>query len=524
MDSIKKLIATFWGYNAHLFFIILIVIGMPLSKFLMSLGTICLVAHWFLEGQVIQKFSRFFKNRTAVITSITFVIFLIGLSYSQDLEYGFKDIRLKVPLLVFPVIFSSSHKLKKNHFYLIIKLFITATLISTIYGYLAYKQIIPARKEITDVRDISQFISHIRLSLMIVLSMFFLPVLFRENWLQKITGVILTLWFAYFLSLIESLTGFVTGCITLIFVSIYLSYKYKSLLTIIPASIVVLVILFLSFNLYNTYHLIKINTSTLDEYTSLGEKYTHESDFVVFDNGNYSQHYLAINELEKTWNERSEIDFFGENRVKTGYGIRYDIIRYMTSKGLRKDHDGVYKLTKKDIENIENGIPNYLLASNDLMSRLNLTMFEMDGYISGANVNGNSFAQRLVYWKLAKSIGKENFLFGVGTGDVNDAFEKYYEQNSVLKKEYQLRSHNQYLSTFIALGFLGVVIFIFTLIAPLQFAIKNNNFLYVVFACITLISFFSEDTLETQDGVYLFAFFNSFLLFTHIKYKTHNVQ
>lgn len=517
MNKIKDLIGMAWGYNAHLLFIIAIVVGMPLSKFLMSLGTILLVTHWFLEGQVIKKFSRFFKNRLALITAITFVIFLIGLLYSKNIDYAFKDIRLKVPLLVFPVIFSSSHKIKKKHFYLILKFFVAATLVSTVYGFLAYKNIIPAREKITDIRDISQFISHIRLSLMIVLSMFLIPILLKKNWTQKIIASIILIWFAYFLSLIESVTGFVIGCLTLILISIYLSYKNKSWLTIIPASIAVLIILFLSIQLIITYNTIKIDTSHLAEKTKYGEKYNHNSDFIVFDNGNYSNHYIAINELEKGWNERSEIDFFGKNKVQAGYGIRYDIIRYMTSKGLKKDYEAVYKLTDEDIENIENGIPNYLLASNDLMSRLKLIMFEMDGYMNGANVNGNSFAQRLVYWKLAKNIGKKHFWFGVGTGDVGDTFKAYYKNHTTLKKQFQLRSHNQYLSTFIALGFIGIVIFIFTLITPVQFAIKNNNYLYVVFACIALLSFFSEDTLETQDGVFFFAFFNSFLLFTKTK-------
>lgn len=517
MTSLKNAIKLVWGYNAHLLFIIAIVVGMPLSKFLMSLGTICLVAHWFLEGQVIKKFGRFFSNKIAIITTVTFLIFIVGLIYSKNIDYAFKDIRLKVPLLAFPVIFSSSHKIKKAHFHLILKLFVAATLLSTLYGFLAYKNIIPARKEINDMRDISQFISHIRLSLMVVFSMFLLPVLLRKNWIQKIIGVLILLWFAYFLSLIESVTGFIIGSITLIVISVYLSFKNKNWLTIIPAVVTVLLIIILSVQLIATYHSIKIDTTHLEEFTKKGEKYNHNSDFVVFDNGNYSNHYIAINELEKAWNERSELDFNGENKQKIGYGLRYDIMRYMTSKGLKKDYEGVYKLTEKDIENIENGIPNYLYANNDLMSRLKLTMFEMDGFIGGANVNGNSFAQRLVYWKIAKKIGQQHFWFGVGTGDVNDAFKNYYKNNKDLNKIYQLRSHNQYLSTFIALGLIGIIIFLFTLISPLQFAIKNNNYLYVVFASIALLSFFSEDTLETQDGVFFFAFFNSFLLFTKTK-------
>lgn len=522
MGKNKNLLQYLTGYNIHLLLIITIVVGLPLSKFLMSIGTLTLVAFWFLEGRIIQKFSAFFKNKAAIILSITFLIFLLGLLYTTNFEYGFKDIRLKVPLLVFPVILSSTHKLSKKHFHLVLRFFVLATLISTLYGFLVYKQLLPAKKEILEIRDISQFISHIRLSLMIVLSMFLLPVVMRKNWIQKLIGLVTVLWFAYFLSLIESATGFVIGCITLVLISIYLSFKNKSWITIVPASITILIVVFLVIKSYTTYNAIKIDTTNLEEYTSLGEKYTHESDFIMFDNGNYSQHYIAIFELEKAWEERSNYPFYEIDKSKKGYGIQYNIIRYLTSKGLRKDYNGVYQLSEEDIKNIENGTANYLQASNDLFSRLNLLMFEMDGYLEGANVNGNSFAQRLVYWRSSKEIGKQNFLFGVGTGDVGDTFEDYYKNNSELAEKFQLRSHNQYLSTFIALGFIGVVIFIFALIIPLQYAINKNNYLYVVFACIALISFFSEDTLETQDGVFFFAFFNSFFLFAKAKSHLNN--
>ena len=42
---------------------------------------------------------------------------------------------------------------------------------------------------------------------------------------------------------------------------------------------------------------------------------------------------------------------------------------------------------------------------------------------------------------------------------------------------------------------------------------RNRNYLYLIFMFIMMLSMFTEDTLETQIGVTLFAFFNSFLVF-----------
>lgn len=497
----------------YLLLLMMIVVGMPLSKFLMSLGTISIVVQWFVAGNIIQKFSAFFKNKMAVISALTFIIFLLGLSYTSNFDYGFKDIRIKVPLLTFPVILSTSYRLKKNHFKFLLILFISATLISTLYGYLAYKEILPAKKEIHEVRDISQFISHIRLSLMILLSMFILPVILREKWFIKIIGAVSFVWFAYFLSVIESATGFIIGSATLFAVSIYFSLVKRSLISVLPALTMIIVLGVLGYKLYSKYQEIKMPAPKegVIYYTQKGNKYDANVDIVMFDNGNYSNQYVCMKELEPAWEERSGKKLYDNDPYGNGY--KYILLRYLTSKGYTKDAEGFAKLTDQDIENVKNGISNYLNASNDLMSRLYLLMFEIDGYFSGANINGNSLAQRIEYWKTSKEIVSENFLFGQGTGDVPGAFEKKYEHNTVLTEQFQLRSHNQYLSTFIALGFIGVLLFILTFIIPLQFAIKRRNYFYFVFACITLMSFLSEDTLETQDGVYLVAFFNSFFLF-----------
>lgn len=511
MENLKKVRAFLTGYNAYFLFLTAIAVGLPLSKFLMSLGTLCILGQWLLDGKLIQKFSTFFNNRIALICSATFLVFLLGLIHTQNLDYGIKDLRIKLPLLTFPVILSTFHKLKKNHLKILLLLFASATLVSTLYGFLAYHEILPAKKEINEIRDISQFISHIRLSLMVVLSMFILPIFLKDNWLLKLFGMASFLWFAYFLSLIESATGLLIGGVTLCVVSFYWSITRKSIVSLVPVVLILIIGTTISIKLYSTYNRLKIDTSKMEEKTASGNLYDTNIDYKVFDNGNFSDDYLCEKELKETWNQISDYNYSGLD--KNGKAIRFILIRYLTSKGKRKDKEGVLSLSKKDIENIENSIPNYLYTSRDLMSRLSRLMFEIDGSYSGANPNGNSLAQRLEYWKTSKEIVKGKFLFGHGTGDVAEAFKAQYKTETDLTQQYQLRSHNQYLSTFIAVGFIGVFIFILSLVLPLQYALKRKNYLYLVFASITLLSFLSEDTLETQDGVFLFAFFNSLFLF-----------
>jgi hypothetical protein len=86
--------------------------------------------------------------------------------------------------------------------------------------------------------------------------------------------------------------------------------------------------------------------------------------------------------------------------------------------------------------------------------------------------------------------------------------------NSPLDKANRWRSHNQYLSIFIAFGVFGFLWFIFTLLYPAFITKKYNNYYFAVFWLIAVLSMLAEDTLETQDGVTFFAFFNAFLLFS----------
>jgi hypothetical protein len=46
---------------------------------------------------------------------------------------------------------------------------------------------------------------------------------------------------------------------------------------------------------------------------------------------------------------------------------------------------------------------------------------------------------------------------------------------------------------------------------------KTVDYLYITFFLIAVVSFLTEDTLETQAGVTFFAFFNSFFLFVFKK-------
>jgi len=124
------------------------------------------------------------------------------------------------------------------------------------------------------------------------------------------------------------------------------------------------------------------------------------------------------------------------------------------------------------------------------------------------NPNGHSLLQRFEYWKTAIKIIKENWLIGVGTGDVQNAFDQQYEKdNSVLISSNRLRSHNMYLTVLVTFGVIGFMIFIGFIFHFFKQNFSSNRFFYFVVLAVIVTTFLIEDTIETQLGVSIVSFF-----------------
>jgi O-antigen ligase len=76
-----------------------------------------------------------------------------------------------------------------------------------------------------------------------------------------------------------------------------------------------------------------------------------------------------------------------------------------------------------------------------------------------------------------------------------------------------LHVHNQILAIAVTLGIPAALFFIFSLWWPAYSMRKMRSVLYLSFFLIALLSFFDDDTLETQQGVTFYAFFNALLLY-----------
>lgn len=522
--------------QAYLLGLLMVAVGLTLSPFLMGMSQFWLVLVWLVDaltppfkgvGGIKTKLSRFWHNKAAVLLVAFYLMHVVGLLWTSDFEYALKDLRVKLPILVMPFVLSSMLPLDRKRFDFVMLVYVLSVFIATLFSSVSYW-----RHDYEDVREISHFISHIRFCLNIVFSMAVIGYYIFKMRVPREHGVpafgvkvavnqflmwFIWLWFAYQIYIFESLTGYVILAAVVLVSAVYAFLRWQKAWgwrIAIAAFLVAVVVTGTLVVWHEMKPLLKVEPvdfATLEKKTAQGNDYWHDTIHNPVEDGKYVGLYYCRKELQEAWQQRSALPL----NDSAGMMLEPTLARYLTSKGLRKDAQGVMALTDEDIHNIEQGVANYNNWQHPgLRARLSSTLFEYGLYRKYNNPNGGSLSQRIEFTRASLHLIGQHPWFGVGTGDVPQAFSQAYDEiHSPLQEEYRFRAHNQYLAIAVAFGLVGLVFFLFVLFYPWFASRKNHTYLYLVFFCIMLLSMFPEDTLETQAGATLFAFFMALLLF-----------
>ncbi len=506
-----------WHRYIFLIGIIGLATGMLFGTVPTSIPQIILAANWVLEADFYTKWIRLKSNKLFWLLISFYLLHVVGMVYTQNLPNGWDDLRNKLPLLILPLMLFSTKPLTAKEFKVVLLFFFSGVVISSLCCYAVYAGY--TKKVIIDIRQASIFMSHIRFSLFIafaIAGLFYYTLCEKARWI-KMGCTLCSCWLLFFMYTMEMATGFV--CLLMVGGIICCVYSIKHLPKKISFAVVLIlfiaaVILFnkaySSLNMYNT--LSSGPSNVMLKNTVNGRPYLQDTLFKLAENG----HLIAINindpELEKEWNSKSTMPFAGTD--KKGNTLRFTVLRYLASKGYAKDSLGINLLTATDIKNIERGVSNYKYANHaGLITRWHELVWEYTKYRRGENPSGHTLTMRLEFWNTACYIIKQHPFFGVGTGDIQSSFDKAYtETRSKLKTEWRLRCHNQYLAVGVAFGSLGLIFFVIYLFYPAIVLRNTLHALYWPFFLIALLSFLTEDTLETQSGVTFFIFFQTLFL------------
>lgn len=511
-------------HRIFLFGILLLVISLPTSKFGMSLAQMILAANWLIDKRVLVKFREFFTNKVALAFSLLFFVHLLWLANTTDFAYALDDLRTKSPIFILAVIFSTTPLISVKEFRNVLLTHVFAVLLMSIISvYIFFTQ------HPTDFRLISPFISHIRLALHVCIVIFTLLYFLILDSMQiakkkqlrftvNFVIVILLLWFVNFLSMLQSVTGFVilivlTMAMSLRFVATYAKNR------LLKKGIVVLVLITPIIIGGSVYHSFKeymfkptIDFSKLEKNTPYGKEYRHDTTNFIAENQRWVGLYFCEQEMDSAWNIRSHVKSNTSDAL--GNNVNYTLLRYLTSKDLRKDFDGVNALTDQDVKNIEQGVANVNYTRGfGIESRLHKLFWEYLMSTTNGDVKGHSMSQRVELWENSISLVCDHWLTGVGTGDVPSVFKQQLVKDDSPLKETRMRSHNQFLSLLIAFGFFGLLLCLYSFLYPFYKTKQLFDYFCMIFLIVFFVSMLTEDTIESQDGVTFYAFFAALYLF-----------
>ena len=147
-------------HHSNIFFIslLLIAIGLPLQPYLTSLAQAILLVNWLIEGRFHHKFHKLKINKGLILWLSFYIIHAIWLISTSDMQEGVFNLQKKATLFILPLIIGTSEELNHKKFILILKVFISAIIVSSIACTIELMS--TEVYEIIDYRDLSLFISH----------------------------------------------------------------------------------------------------------------------------------------------------------------------------------------------------------------------------------------------------------------------------------------------------------------------------------------------------------------------------
>jgi len=501
--------------------------SLPLSVFTTSLFEIVLAANWLLEADFKNKFRKLRERRSLWFILSIYLVFLAGLVFTKDFNYAFHDLRIKLPIFVLALIMGLSEPITSKQLKWVLLFLVAGVFASSVSSMAVLTGIIDYAYK--DLREISLFVDHIRFSLLNDMAIFSLVYLILERkmtrvkW-ERIIYAMLLCWLVIFLFILQAITGiFIFLGVGFILFWVYL-HKIPTVVLRWTLAVFVICGTLLCFSILarsvdRFYSVEEIDLEKIEQVTINGNPYTHDFSRMYIENGHYTWLYVCEPELKKEWNLVSEFDYDGHDQQ--GNRINYTLIRYLTSKGLRKDSAGLAQLRSKDLRLIEQGKANYLLGRKfSLYNKLYEVLWQIDVFRKNGNPSGHSVTQRILYLQAALDIIRDHFWIGVGTGDVLISYAAYYQEvDSPLSERWRLRAHNQLLTFLLTYGIIGFIWILVGILYPVYLERKWNDYLMIMFLFVGFFSMLNEDTLETHTGVSFFAFFYALFLFAWQDYE-----
>ena len=490
-----------------IYFVLLFVLAgsQSVSNFMMSGMEILLAVNWMLEMDFKSKWQRAKSSPLLLFFLVLMAVHLVWMIPSENVAYGWNDLFKKLPLLAIPLVVLTSSPLNRKQLQMICFALVGTVFVATIVGRvrmylmpdLPYRQV--------------PFISHIRFSLNICLSIILVFCFICERYkrVHSVKDWLLWLMVAVmafvvdFLFKIRSFTAFAilfaVATLVLVFYRkriVKKSLRLTATLLLVGTVLVSLIVSLVMVRQY--YRPCPLMTQPLASTTANGNPYQHKQDGLI-ECGNYVHNYVCVEELEWEWAKRS--DMLLTDTTEIGYPLNPALVRYLNAMGTTKDSVGMQLLNDEDVAAIEKGIANpYYIHGNSLQKMFFVMLYEYESYRCFQAVKDFTMLQRFELWRNAWTVFCQHPVFGVGTGDVTDACHKQLAIDHSALEGTTKHAHNQYLTFLVTFGIVGFLVIAAFFVKAIRRQRLLQSPVMAAYIIIVLVSFITEDTLETLAG------------------------
>ena len=466
--------------KAELLIMMLLAFAIPFSWLAAQYCEVALLVCAVLKVVFDQKF-KFNENQMRfkwvyIIFALTWVMYLIGMIYTDNQAVGWAQVSKKLGFLIFPMIFlfSDVSYLTKDRvrviFYCLVISVLTFFLMNFSWALydVVFKDFGTYRLFNEDLMKVL-YVHHSYMSMYATLAMVFcfVEILEHDKLRIKVLNTIAVVLLMLFVFLLNSRAGLLCMILIIIVLLIWVTFVKKKRKVGIISSVAIVFIFVVTYMIVPdvfTRWTYTIKNIISEESTDRRFVQLKASKAIVSENwmfgvgsGDRSDAVLAA-----YINYRDEL----VDRIKPVEGAE----KTDFEEGRKKMLEEVFSLSQIETWNEPNE-----------------QMFKF--------INENS-----AYYKCdAESVKKV-------------AVEYIYVENAIY---HELNSHNQFITTIVSVGIIGLVLLLAYFIIPLVFWIINKKFdvVYFTFLLTVGLNAMFESLFETQKGIIFFCFFNS-LLFT----------
>lgn len=517
--------SVFRKYSDLVYFVILLftVAVSVWGNFLITISCIVLSVFWVLSGDFSSKMKVLLTRKSSVCYLIICFLFLLRFAVDLPSSEAIRFVIKYLPMLIFVVGIGSYKELSPLKFHAIVLTYVFTIDINTLFCFCNY---LYTSTEVQNFREISCFISYIRLALFSLLG-----VVICGHYLFFNSGVSISrnervflwfsaIWLVLFVLILKTITGYIVlGVLVLSAVIAQVirvknvTWKYLDFFLLVIGWLIISSFVYSEARYF--LHVDPLHEDDLEETTVAGNSYHHVFDKKV-ENGHYVNIYVCEPEIAEAWEQRMGCSVYSKN--EQGYEYIYALVRYMASKNLRKDAEGMAQLTDRELKAVKNGFTNYRFTSNyDPRKRIYEAFWEIYHYYYGGNPNGHSITQRVEFLKCAANTMEDHLWFGTGALVKTKMSEEYRIAMNHLDEVHWNLPHNQFMLTAVTCGLTGLIIFILCFLGIFIFSSDKWNALTIGWYVTFFISCFSEDTLNTSAGQAFGVLFAALILFAQPK-------